>query len=400
MFFGLVIVALVSIAPSQSYANCSSNTPSPGSTVTCSDADTTGIVGAVGVSNVTVDITSTGSITVAVPLIERGSGWVVNNGGSMRGTNFAIQTAGAAGSITVVNTGSITASGGSGQAIAAVNGAFVTNSGTISGTLRSIVSSGSFSTIVNSGTIRTTAVRASNPFALLLNAGGSVTNQLGGTIFSEQFAVRIADGPTTNEVINSGTISGTASDDGNAVGVFISPGATGAATITNNNTGTITGGRGGAGIDAGFATVINSGVISGTVASRIIGISNQYGLYLWSGSVTNTAIGSIRGFDFGVQIPSTGGGGTLSNSGIISASASSGIGVLFGAGGTITNEAGGTITGGGGTAVSFAGANVASSLTNRGTLNGSIVMGNGSDTVVLAAGAFPGQSMADRARTC
>lgn len=386
----LVATSCCLAAAPSARATCSSNSPSSNTTVTCADADTTGINGIAGVSNVEVIVTGSGSIVVPAnrAITARGTGWTVNNQGTVTGVTGGIFTTTGAGSIDINNSGTVSATGASGNAIDLINGGAVTNTGTISGTRRGYTSQGAVSSLDNFGTVRATELPGApgfNPYGVIFFAGGSVTNATTGVISSEGIGVRISGGSAaTNIVTNSGLISGGQQSATGTVGVYISGGG----TITNNSTGTITALHGGAAIDGGDGTVINHGSIIGTATSDP-GVGSHYGVFL-SGGAGNTATivntGTIRGWDGGVHVQ--GETATLTNSGTITGcgcTANPANGVHFEAGGTVVNQAGGVITGEFGAAARFDGANAAA-LVNFGTLNGDVIMGLGDDAITLAAG--------------
>jgi len=178
--------------------------------------------------------------------------------------------------------------------------------------------------VVNSGKIETTGTTGDGIDFL---AGGSVTNAVGGLIEGGSNGVFITGAAGT--VTNSGTILG-------RYAVQLYEGG----SVTNAGTGLIQG-FAGVVLQFGGASVVNSSMISGT------GIA---GVYLNSdGYVGNTA-GLIEGYADGVFAHY--GAGTVTNTGIISGTASFAIGVGFHSGSSTLVNAG-TITGSSGTAVNL-----------------------------------------------
>jgi hypothetical protein len=178
-------------------------------------------------------------------------------------------------------------------------------------------------TIQNFGSILT-----SGQYGIQLEAGGAVTNALGGTMSGFQSAVHADNDICT--VVNSGSLSA------GVVGVYLAAGG----AVTNTKTGAISGGSAGDGarINGGVGVVTNSGAIGGAFSGDGV-------LLLAGGTVVNRASASITGHSFG-GVGIYGGAASVSNAGTISGLKGNGVGL--GNGGTVTNAAGGTITGAGG----------------------------------------------------
>jgi hypothetical protein len=245
-------------------------------------------------------------------------------GGAISGGAQAVFIAGAGGAVT--NSGTITGGAGGGGVSSAVyllNGGSVTNNvgGTISGSSVAVYVTGAAGTVTNAGTIIDRANISSAGDAVILRNGGSVINNAGGIINGP---VDLRDG---GSVINNagGTISG------NLDGVYVT--GTAAGTVTNN------------------------GTIIGSVH------------LLDGGSVTNNAGGAISGSPDGVYI--TGTAGTVTNSGAIATNVNNGVGVLLIDGGSVTNTASGTISGSFGVALYGATAGAAT-LVNAGTIESTV----------------------------
>ncbi len=246
-------------------------------------------------------------------------------------------------------------------------GAVTNQSGGTIGGLRGVYAQSAAATVVNAGhlvggttTIGTGASATGE--GVYLGAGGTVTNQLGGTI-TGYLGV---EGHTAITVLNAGSIGGNATGSG-AVGVYLGAGG----SVTNQSGGTITGYYGVRATTAA-ANVVNAGVIAGNYTSNY---NNADGVYLGAGgSVTNQAGGAIFGRNDGVLI--SGAAGTVLNLGSIHSHIGGygGRGVSLDAGGVITNGAsGGTAStafiSGYNYAVQF-GASGTDTLINYGTISG------------------------------
>jgi hypothetical protein len=245
--------------------------------------------------------------------------WTVTNAGSLGGASFGVLLPGG-GSVTNQNGAAITASGGPGNAVQLATS--VTNNGLISasgygvfgassvdnqnlGTIIGVLGGVNAGTVVNAGTIQ---VSGDQRAGVLLNANGVVTNQSGGIIVSSSgYGVEAANGTLVNGGLISGAIYGVVR----------------ASYVTNQNTGTIIGGRYGLDLTAG--SVVNAGSISSTSA-------DSTGIVLSSGgSVTNAVGGVISGVGYGVKI--SGAAGTVENAGTIAGTSNA---VEFG--GTLVNR--------------------------------------------------------------
>jgi hypothetical protein len=291
-------------------------------------------------------------------------------GGAISGGAQAVFIAGAGGAVT--NSGTITGgAGGNGvsSAVYLLNGGSVTNNvgGTISGSSVGVYITGAAGTVTNAGTIIDRANISSAGDAVILENGGSVINNAGGIINGP---VDLRDG---GSVVNNagGTISGTSD------GVYVT-GAAGTVTnsgaiigdteyavvlrdggsVTNNAGGTISGNLDGVYVTGTAAgTVTNNGTIIGSVHLQD------------GGSVTNNAGGAISGSPDGVYI--TGTAGAVTNSGAIATNVANGVGVLLIDGGSVTNTASGTISGSFGVALYGATAGAAT-LVNAGTIESTV----------------------------
>ena len=196
-----------------------------------------------------------------------------------------------------------------------------------------------------------------------LAAGGSVTNNAGGSISNTDAAgvgvfIEVASGMVTN----AGSISAVGGN-----GVLLLEGG----SVSNGASGSITGQPAGIFIKNQTGTVTNAGQISGTGAQGT-------GVYLQNnGILTNASTGIIVGQKFGAFIE--GGFGTLSNAGQISGATYDG--VVLGMGGIVTNTAGASISGA--NAGLYVKYRAAGTVTNSGAITGT---GTGSAGVELADG--------------
>ena len=251
------------------------------------------------------------------------------------------------------------------------------------------------STLVTTGTVGFGA-------GLGVDVAGSLVNS-GTLLAGNAFGLYVSGGSLRNEA--TGVIRGTAAPTGGAAVVFDS--SSPASTLTN--LGSIDGGANFGVLLLGSGSLGNSGSINSIFAD---------GFNTATATITNTGtIGSIRGFDevmtvvnsgllgsvyisqnntstlsnsgtvsgtFGVQFQD--GFGRVGNSGLITGT--NGSGVIFDAGGTLSNAAGGRITGTGANAgVTISGG--AGTVSNAGTISGATGVsftGNFADRLTLASG--------------
>jgi uncharacterized protein with beta-barrel porin domain len=220
--------------------------------------------------------------------------------------------------------------------------------------------------------------------SLTVEANGSLRSLTGRAVY-------VLHGGT---VTNSGTIMGA----GTALEMD------GGGTVDNNQNALISGGSSSYGIRAGnvktgtgVLDLVNSGTISGGT-----GVLLQAG-----GTILNNSTGKIEGLDgTGMGIQTTGAPVNIKNFGIVSGNVD---GISIGSGVTLINEAGGSITakterailvlggsasianfgaitGGNGVAIDTTLSKGNTSVSNAGTVNGSVELGDGINTVTLLTG--------------
>jgi fibronectin-binding autotransporter adhesin len=288
----------------------------------------------------------------------------VTNAGTITGAGYGIFLA-AGGNVTNGSGGTITGTGRSGFGPVGYNG---DRNGAIG-----VLISGAAGTVTNTGSIY------GIDYGVKLGAGGSVTNNLGGSISGQQ-GVRLSAGGT---VTNTGTIYGIGGGPSTAYGVaaYNAP-----AVVTNS--GNISGYQ-------VYAVSLHAGGIVTNTHSGYLG----GGVYITNGNGNVTNDGRIAGYYTGVRfggysnLPMT---ATLTNTGTITAGASY-AGVLgYGAGATVavtnagsigglvgvylegnstvTNAVGGNITGtnDGVRFGSHYGEAITGSVTNAGTITGTV----------------------------
>jgi len=259
----------------------------------------------------------------------------------------------------VTNAGLITAAAvGITFASAVVGSGTVTNSGTISATTGASNSNTLIFTaggrVQNSGIITNAGAASSSSAINIGNGPGTITNQAGALISAAGVAIGTGTVGGASNITNYGTIISTAAlpaislRAGGTIVNGTSPGA--GALITGNgifisgaagtisNFGTISSTlNGGAGVNISSGTVSNSGLISGSATG--VNISGSGATVVNSGSIPGTGSGAS-----GVRLSA---GGSLNNSGVITSLASgagtvNGSGVFLASGGTLSNS--GTIS--------------------------------------------------------
>ncbi len=209
---------------------------------------------------------------------DNSSAWIVTNAGMLIGSARGINL-GAAGS-SVTNSGTIT--GSSAEGVFLGQGGSIDNQvgGTISGSgLSAVFINGAAGTLTNSGTIGAPTGAGEG---IQFSNGGSIINEAGGTIIAER-GIDGGNNFVPIAVSNFGTITGTTQ------GI-----ATNGGDIINHASGTITGGTIAVlmiNLGGSVNTVTNAGTITGGMFSVIFG-GDASVLTLQTGSVLN---GTVQG---------------------------------------------------------------------------------------------------------
>ena len=160
-----------------------------------------------------------------------------------------------------------------------------------------------YATPTNAGTI---SGSGQNGIGIFLRGGGSVSNELSGTIYGAAYGIyadgRIGNQPTT--VTNAGVITAGDGGFGGGVGIYLLVGG----SVTNSNDSSITGGS--VGISFGNFS-IHSGEVSDTVDNyAVISGTGDFGVSMFFGSAAGTVDlinhdgGTITGGRDGVLIES------------------------------------------------------------------------------------------------
>src|SRR5216684_8578313 len=312
-------------------------------TITGTNVD--GITGDAGTAIMTN--TSTGIISghngIAVGTLD------LHNAGQIRGLSSDGRAINA-GSVNIVNADTgIISSPGTGINAFTVD---LNNAGTIEATGPAGVAIGAVTINV---TANSNKIKATATGGIAIQAAGTVTvnNSIGGVISADKFAINAT---TVNVTGNSGTIEATGRD-----GVAIHDSTvnfTGTVNVTGNAGAIQATGRFGSGIKAG--TVIVTGN-TGTISGGSFGISSN------NADITNSKL--ITGGDGGIFANHT---ATVANSGTISGTGTSGIGIEAGTGTVIVTGNTGTISG-----VSFGILSNNADITNSsrtGTISGNIAI--------------------------
>ena len=251
-------------------------------------------------------------------------------GGQINGKNEAVAIFGTVG--LVLNDGTLF--GGTDGVIFDAGG-MVTNEagGTIAGTAAfstgiSIIGNSidGMGTVVNAGTVTATGGPGVD-----LSFGGLVNNTSSGQVQGGQGVVI---GTQAGTVVNAGLIAATGTN-GNGDGIVLPVGG----TISNDAGGTIIGVADGIFANGGLTTVFNAGSINGA-STYLNGLyPSGAGVYLFSGQLSNSAGGIITGNYYGVFVGHVfdasgppGGYGTVTNAGTIAVPAGGKDAVRFVAG--------------------------------------------------------------------
>ena len=279
------------VSPEMAWAACSSFTPTSGQTATCDATSpnpvSTGVYGAAGSSNVTIDLLGGAIVTIVRTPTANAGARVVD-------------------SSTIVNDGSISLTGfgssglnrGAGLVGTGSNNT-ITNNGSISNTGQyndGMAADGGGNTLINNGSITTTGPNAYGMTASWGQSGGGSLN---------------------NTIINNGSVS-TSGSNARAVSILGANGVvtnTGTLTTTGNSSPTVY-------IQGGNGSLVNSGIIhaSGGAASGSLpsdGVfSNTLGAS-FTASITNLAGGQIIS-DQGPAIRTLNGQTAITNAGLLS----------------------------------------------------------------------------------
>ncbi|HEX3881554.1 MAG TPA: hypothetical protein VHW66_02745 [Stellaceae bacterium] len=290
---------------------------------------------------------NSGYVGIAVTL---DTGSYLDNTGTGAITVGGTAVYGAGTAVGAVNLGSVYGTGTAGVAFYLKYGGTISNNaaGQISGASTGIVVSGTYGTVGNAGTIAGGA-----KYGIYLKDGGSIANTGNAALISGNFAAVLAAGAVAT-VTNTGSIAG---NPAFGVGIYLADGG----TVTNGSvvaTGAAITGYSGIRVgNSGNTTtgvVTNYATIEGTAGSS----TKEYGVELYSsGTVINgsalSTSAAIEGYYWGLRLGINGAspGGTVSNFGTIEAtSATAGMGISLGSGGTVDNGSalspGATIRGG------------------------------------------------------
>jgi PEP-CTERM motif len=283
-----------------------------------------------------------------------------------------------AGTVTFTNSGTISETGTgdfNGQAIdfdaiATGTKTTITNSGTITAADSDAIRPGNGATINNSGLIQSGTIAGdtgNDGIDFQANGAGTVNNMVGGTIIGARHGIT---GKLPTTINNDGTILGQA---GSGLNFDTQP----TAVVTVNNTGTITGtaipgatgdadGQDGDGVDIDGLVAINN---HGTINTAGINAANlNEALAIGGGTVNNYAGATIESVQRAITVDDSNDGNAFGPT-------------------TIYNE--GTIKGDDGEAIHITSVSD-NTLTNKGTIIGSTVMGAGHDTINLYTGSSEG----------
>ncbi len=332
------------------------------------------------------------------------AGGSVNNvGGTIIGSAYGIDIAGAAGSVT--NSGSIAANVSSGGAAV-----LLLSGGTVSNALNSTISSNGYSVllvngggaVVNAGVVASYAQGGGAGIAML--AGGSVTNATGAIVTGEwigvqfgTFAAAVTAAPGT--FVNQGTVSA-ADGKGDGAAVWIhGPGVIinrASGVIQGSTNGTVVGGplnglgNGGFGIVAYYqTTVVNYGSIGGAA-------------YAFDAAGTATSVGnriemapgaSFGGIVLGAHTPAQAKYSTLELMSGASVGTITGFGTKYKNFGNVTIDNGARWSFGGtvaSTTTIALGANGLLSLANPSLMQGTITGSQAGDSLAVAGIAVTG----------
>lgn len=246
----------------------------------------------------------------------------------------------------------------------------ITNTGTIQGGSSSGIEWEGH--IFNGGIANNAGGTISGADGILMDNGtfnGGITNAAGATILGNVgAAIRLSGGTFTNDITNSGLISGISSADGIRVDAGTFSGG-----ITNNTSGTISAsGVGADGIEIAGGTFSNGIVNHGTIVSDTSTGIYIHGAAIFAGGISNS--GTIHAESRGIYITNTGGfTGGITNDGLIRTDGVSGDGIQIAG----TSFTGGILNNGTIDAASDGISWTAGTFTNNITNNGSIIARSG-----------------------
>jgi hypothetical protein len=328
--------------------------------------DNQGFIAATGSAGTGVYLGDGGMVTnqssaVIAANAETGVGVLLTGGGSL--TNQANGTISAyvgvyaeEAAATVVNAGTLAGNSTNGAGIVLLAGGLVSNAATgIISAVDGVFAAGAAATLINAGVVIASYIGA------YLRAGGSITNQSGGTIYGYRYGIKTTGADTASGVTNLGTITGEVRA---ALAVFTG------GSITNAASGQIAGGDYGILTYTDPATITNFGMVTA---------DNVAGVVMFSGgSLVNQTTGTILGGAYGVaatHVPAA-----ASNFGVVGGAGNSGM--LFLAGGYLNNAAGATVFG------SYFGVKMTGTSTNGAVVN---------DGTIFSTATFTGSASFDAA---
>jgi fibronectin-binding autotransporter adhesin len=326
----------ISAVQSSEYVLFSSGNPL--SITTSGGVETNGGTAIYGAATQAWTITNAGTVSGGSPASSLGidlkAGGTIGNTGRISGAHYAIRIRGAAGMVT--NAGSITsATDGvvlfAGGSVSNAVGGVITGTGNVG-----VYISGGAGTVTNSGTISGApdAVQFVGAFAdrMIIDPGAVFSGKVDGGNTIGAAAVSTLELASAASI---GTLTGLGSKYVNFAQVTVDSGAqwvlSGSNAIVTGATLTNAGTLLDNGTLNGGGTLVNNGSISVAVAG---------GVSLSGGAITNSVHGTISAYN-GIAVT---GGGSVSNAGTIAGTGSDGYGVSL-KGGSLTNQQSGTIEG-------------------------------------------------------
>ena len=334
----------------------------PGGNITITNSGSAaGGIYASAVSNGSVKITNTGTVTSSGTAIGAQSGvWWTN---SPNGSNLSLP----GGPVTVLNQGTVMSAGGPGIAASSTSAVTVTNdkAGTIHMNGGRAIDANSWSgdvTVVNKGTVNGGDIGVWAGGSASVNNSGTLT----GSISANSNAYGTNTGSPATTIVNSGAVTGASSNGGLIWG---STTGSGSVSIANKAGGTVTAqGRAIASwLDAGSAVIGNAGTITARGGDGIEAGSNTNSV-----SVTNT--GSISA----TRANGSPSDGPPSGVGILVRTGQMG-GATGGQLASVTNSGSVTATGENAAGIDAGSSSTNVSVINKGTIT---VQGNGSKGII------------------